>query len=29
MGEDVPFLDLNVKEGILDKIKNFFTKGKV
>ena len=29
MGEDVPFLDLNPKEGILDKIKNFFTKGKV
>ena len=29
MGEDVPLLDLNPKEGILDKIKNFFTKGKV
>ncbi len=29
MGEDVEFLDLNPKEGILDKIKNFFMKGKV
>ncbi|MEB3292497.1 MAG: septum site-determining protein MinD [Synechococcales bacterium] len=25
-GEKVPFLDLNVKEGFLDKIKSFFTK---
>lgn len=25
-GEKVPFLDLNVKEGLLSKLKNFFTK---
>lgn len=29
MGEDIPFLDLNPKEGFIDKIKSFFTKGKV
>ncbi len=29
MGEDIPLLDLNQKESIIDKIKNFFTKGKV
>ena len=29
MGEDVPLLDLTVKESFFDKIKNFFTKGKV
>ena len=29
MGEDVPFLDLNQKETFIEKIKNFFTKGKV
>ena len=29
MGEDIPLLDLKPKEGLLDKIKNFFTKGKV
>lgn len=29
MGEDIPLLDLNPKEGFIDKIKNFFTKGKV
>ena len=28
-GENVPFLDLNPKESFIDKIKNFFTKGKV
>lgn len=29
MGSDVPLLDLNPKESFIDKIKNFFTKGKV
>ena len=29
MGEDIPLLDLTPKETFLDKIKNFFTKGKV
>ena len=29
MGEDIPFLDLNPKESFMDKIKNFFLKGKV
>ena len=29
MGEDIPLMDLNPKTSILDKIKNFFMKGKV
>ena len=29
MGEDIPLLDLTPKESFLDKIKNFFMKGKV
>lgn len=29
MGEEIPFLDLNPKESFIDKIKNFFMKGKV
>ena len=29
MGEDIPLLDLNVKETFFEKIKNLFTKGKV
>jgi len=29
MGEDVPLLDLTIKETFFDKIKNLFTKGKV
>ncbi len=29
MGEDIPLLDLNVKESFFDKLKNLFTKGKV
>lgn len=29
MGEDIPLMDLNPKVGLLDKIKNFFMKGKV
>ena len=29
MGEDIPLLDLNPKESFIDKVKNFFLKGKV
>lgn len=29
MGEDVPLLDLNEPKGLIDKLKNFFKKGKV
>ncbi len=29
MGEDIPLLDLNEPKGFIDKIKNFFMKGKV
>ncbi|MCM1266205.1 MAG: septum site-determining protein MinD [Candidatus Gastranaerophilales bacterium] len=29
MGEDVPLLDLNEPKGFIDKLKNFFMKGKV
>ena len=29
MGEDIPLLDLTEPKGFIDKIKNFFKKGKV